>query len=601
MAFIGILRRLRKDATANMMAIGAAAIIPLIGVVGGGVDASRMYLAQSRLQQSCDAATLAARKKLAGGVITDGVIPTDIETQADNFFAANFPAGQYGTTNVEYELTAGGETQMNGAASAKVPATLMKVFGYSSLDISVTCSADLNLPNIDVALVLDNSGSMRNSRIEGLKTAVESFYDEVMAAKDDGARVRIALVPYSNTVNVGSLLMAADTDFIKDSHTYQSREAQTTDLGNSTELLPRSTSQLGSSNSSHYHWNANASNHRRDCLAYNGTYTVGDETWTITNATWLPAYWAGWPNNQKAACSASVHKERFTYVYKPIEFDTSDFKAGNSVTTATGTRGANVSSSWDGCIEERKTVQISDYSSIPSSAYDLDIDLVPDSSDPDTQWAPFWPDVTFDRAVPANVTTTSEYDNNYHYDCPAQAYKLQEWPLNGADRNAAFESAVDAMVASGYTMHDIGLIWGARLLSPDGIFASDNATAPNGDTISRHLIFMTDGLMEPGPSAYHAYGDYDMEGRIAGFAADGTWSTTDIAVHHNSRMALLCEAIKNKNITIWTVAFGLPHTTYTQNCATGGATRAFTAANNAQLNNAFKQIAASIAELRLVN
>jgi Flp pilus assembly protein TadG len=162
---LGILKRLRRDATANMMAIGAASIIPLIGVIGGGVDASRMYLAQSRLQQSCDSATLAARKKLAGSVIEDGVIPADIESQADNFFNANFPTGQYGTTDVEYDLTAAGETQMDGAASAKVPATLMRVFGYEDIDIAVTCSADLNLPNIDVVLVLDNSGSMRNSRM----------------------------------------------------------------------------------------------------------------------------------------------------------------------------------------------------------------------------------------------------------------------------------------------------------------------------------------------------------------------------------------------------------------------------------------------------
>lgn len=601
MANQGFLQRLLRDSKANMMAIGAAAIVPLIGVIGGGVDASRMYLAQSRLQQSCDAATLAARKKLAGGVITGGVIPAAIETQADNFFKANFPIGQYGTTDVTYDLTAGGETQMNGAASAKVPATLMRVFGYDEIDIAVTCSADLNLPNIDVMLVLDNSGSMRGTRIQGLKDAVFSFYDEVMAAKADGARVRIGLVPYSNTVNVGSILTSADPDWITDSHTYQSREAQTTDLGTNTELLPRNSSQLGSTNSSQYHWNETSSGHRRDCLAYNGTYTVGGETWTITDATWLPAYWPAWPKNQKAACSANVNKSTFTYVYKPVVFDTSVFKTGSNVTTPTGTRGANVTSRWDGCIEERKTIAISDYSSIPAEAFDLDIDMVPDASDPDTQWAPFWPDVTFDRARPAERTTTSEFPNNYHFDCPVRAYKLQEWPLVGTARDPAFEAAVNSMVASGFTMHDIGMIWGARLLSPDGIFASENAIAPNGDTISRHVIFMTDGLMEPGPSAYHAYGDYDMEGRIAGFAADGTWATTDIAVHHNNRLALMCEAIKNKNITVWSVAFGLPHTSFTQGCATGGAARSFTASNNAQLNAAFKQIAASIAELRLIN
>jgi hypothetical protein len=452
-----------------------------------------------------------------------------------------------------------------------------------------------------------------------------------MAAKDDGARIRIGIVPYSNTVNVGSILTTANPDWIKDSHTYQSREAEVELIGNddgievgdvleeeeSTELLPRQNVQLGSTNSAQYHWDETSRTHKNRCLAYAGTYTVGDETWVISNPVWLVDYWSEWSNNKKAACSADIVKTTYAgeddvreetfrsefeqYVYKPILFDTSNFTAGDIVTTATGVEGADATSSWEGCIEERLTTQISDYSSIPSEAYDMDIDMVPDSSDPDTQWAPFWPDVTFDRAVPDEVSTTDEYENNYHYDCPVQSYKLQEWPLSGDDRDPSFEAAVNSMVASGYTMHDIGLIWGARLLSPDGIFASDNATAPNGDTISRHLIFMTDGQMEPGPSAYHAYGDYDMEGRIAGFAADGTWSTADIAVHHNNRVALLCEAIKNKNITIWSVAFGLAHTTYTENCATGGATRAFTAANNAQLNAAFSQIASSIAELRLVN
>src|SRR3546814_16889703 len=40
------------------------------------------------------------------------------------------------------------------------------------------------------------------------------------------------------------------------------------------------------------------------------------------------------------------------------------------------------------------------------------------------------------------------------------------------------------------------MAWGARLISPTGLFASDNAKAEKNDRpISRHILFMTDGEM----------------------------------------------------------------------------------------------------------
>ncbi len=613
---VGMIGRLRRDMAANVMAIGAAAIIPLVGVVGGGVDASRMYLAKSRLQQACDAATLAARKELQSSTLTNGAVPTNLQTTAGNFFRTNFNPGMYGTTGVQYQLTAGTGTALNGTATASVPTTLMKVFNIPQISISATCSADLSLPNIDVVMVLDNSGSMSGDRLAALKTAVLSFYDELMAAKPAGTRIRIGLVPYANTVNVGSVLTTANVNWIANSHTYQSRVAtfeRVPRVTTTTDLLPREVVQLGSTNSAHYHWNKNnETQFRPQCMAYNGqTYTVGNEIWVVSDVTWDGDYWgADWNNNQKAACRARVVKTSTTetvlqfdeYVYKPIVYDTSQFKLGTAVAANVGSQGASVSSTWGGCIEEASTTVLADdATTIPAAAKDMNIDLVPSSTDATTQWKPLWPKITFDRAIPAEVRTAAEYPNDYEYDCPVRSYKLQEWPRSGTSRNTSFEAAVNNMVASGYTMHDIGMIWAGRFLSPNGIFASDNATAPNGDPITRHVIFMTDGRMEPGPNSYHAYGDYDMEGRVAGFASDGTWSTTDIGVHHSKRLALICDAIKNRNITIWSIAFELPHTDYTRNCATGGSARAFTADDSSELIAQFRQIATSIAELRLVN
>ena len=68
----GSLRRLLRDSAGNALPLMAAALVPLLAMVGGGIDMGRSYLAQSRLQQACDAGVLAARKALGSAVVADG-------------------------------------------------------------------------------------------------------------------------------------------------------------------------------------------------------------------------------------------------------------------------------------------------------------------------------------------------------------------------------------------------------------------------------------------------------------------------------------------------------------------------------------------------
>ena len=620
------LRRLLKDTRANTLAMGAAAIFPLLGAVGGGVDISRAYLVKSRLQQACDSAALAARKKLGADALEAGEVPDNIRAMADNFFEANFPDDMYGSQNVEFSLSASSNTKIDGEASVEVPTTMMGVFGYDEINLSVECSAELNLPNIDVMLVLDTSGSMAGTRIQGLKDAVFAFYDEVMAVKPEEAQLRIGVVPYNAAVNVGTALMDKNADFIADTHTYQSREALFRQVSNddgidegdelssvsTTELLPRNPVQLGDDNEAHYHWNRNSQTHRNNCRDYAGSYDVDGVTWIISNPTWLANYWTGFGNSEKAACRANIRKVTYAgpddvrpptyrnvfdrYEYKPITFDTADFKLGETVATATGTQGAMVNSVWNGCIEERAAIVPTSGTAPVDGAFDLDIALVPDPGDPDTQWKAQWPQITYSRAGAAAEFSTTDRSLRSS-NCPAAAVRLQEWPLSGGGRNAQFESYINGLAASGNTAHDNGMLCGARFVSPTGIFAEENETAENGEPISRHIIFMTDGFMEPGPTVYGTLGNYAMDGRFFGY---GPWtSNTQLAAYQNPRLAAICEQAKNKNITVWTITFGLAQNTWTRACATGPQ-RAYEASSSAALVAAFRSIATSIAELRLV-
>ena len=61
---MNFLTRLRRDTSGNTLAIAAAAMVPLIGIVGGAVDMSRIYIIKTRLQHACDAGALAGRKAM---------------------------------------------------------------------------------------------------------------------------------------------------------------------------------------------------------------------------------------------------------------------------------------------------------------------------------------------------------------------------------------------------------------------------------------------------------------------------------------------------------------------------------------------------------
>jgi hypothetical protein len=235
-------------------------------------------------------------------------------------------------------------------------------------------------------------------------------------------------------------------------------------------------------------------------------------------------------------------------------------------------------------------------SSIPSNAFDLQIDTLPTNAA--TKWRPHWPDIEFKRDG-SYLNTSSRQSGGWNA-CPSEARKLTSY----SDRTTAptgqpssFNAYVDSLVAIGGTYHDTGMIWGARFLSPTGIFASENANAPNGFTISRHIVFMTDGNMAPDAEIYGAWGYQTLDQR------DGT-SGADLKGNHNRRLEILCNAIKSQNITIWVVGFRNESEgalgTELQGCASSS-NHVMMAYDAATLKQKFKDIAKNIGGLRLSN
>lgn len=613
----GFLARLARDTRANTIAIVAAALIPLCGMIGGGFDLSRMYIVKTRLQHACDAGALAGRKSMGGGTwAQQSYMP---RTMAERFFDANIQSDAYGSNTItkSYTESAG---KVTGTASAVLPMTLMKVLGKTTETLTVTCESEMRLPNTDVMFALDVTGSMNckagdtsctnngevpaaDSKIDGLKLAVKCFY-EIVARLDTNAtceggapsggtgsqvQVRFGFVPFAVNANVGRLLPNA---YLVDRANYQTRQFIKMEWNDT--------------------WRGEYYTYRNAQGNCNGQApgNTPDKQWKA-DPTWLNGY--------GNVCLISSRTKVGQWRYGSYELNVSGLKAGGynwnqGFDAQLGNDGATVSIDWPGCIEERQTVKASTYSPIPSGAKDLDINLVPSTGDDTTRWRPSIPQAVYVRAatnpystggisrdeVAASTTNYLRYvDHNFYY-CPTPARKLQTWP-----DSSAFESYVDSFQARGNTYLDIGMIWAARLMSPKGIFASENAFTPDGGEIERHLIYMTDGSAASAPCDYNAYGVPFFDRRQTDDVGNSNECFTQrasLATQINERLSAVCAAVRNENITLWVISFGGGVDTATEtrleNCASPG--RYFKADDSAALQRTFKSIADQISALRLI-
>ena len=135
--------------------------------------------------------------------------------------------------------------------------------------------------------------------------------------------------------------------------------------------------------------------------------------------------------------------------------------------------------------------------------------------------------------ISASTTSSSDPAASPASACPAAAQKLQE--MNASQ----VSTYVDSLFAEGSTYHDIGMIWGARMLSPTGIFASENADVGAVPT-SRHIIFLTDGETAPADIVYGSYGIEPIDGRR--WSQGSAQSLTQVV---EGRTTVACEEAKS--------------------------------------------------------
>ena len=190
-----------RNSFGNVSLLFALLLIPVVFSIALAVDYRRGANMRAKLQDATDLAVIAAvRAKMKNPSLNNEKL-TSIAQDFLNAHTSQIPQFRI----VGFKLTQDTKSgEITASTDATVETNFMRIAGINNLDISVASSAmAAPPPPLELVLVLDNTGSMAGLKLDTLKNAAKKLVDELLDTSEKKSKTKIALVPFSNYVNIG--------------------------------------------------------------------------------------------------------------------------------------------------------------------------------------------------------------------------------------------------------------------------------------------------------------------------------------------------------------------------------------------------------------
>jgi Flp pilus assembly protein TadG len=166
----------------------------LIGLIGITVDFTRAQALQNQMQNAADGAALVAER-------SSNLSMAQRTAAARAFFDAEM-GNSLDAANLTFSVTQLTEGGHQVSVSMPMNLSLARIINGDDWDLAVQSTAEANAsPPIEVALVLDNTGSM-SADMPALRSAAADLVGDLLSL--DGDTVRVSVVPFVAQVNIGN-------------------------------------------------------------------------------------------------------------------------------------------------------------------------------------------------------------------------------------------------------------------------------------------------------------------------------------------------------------------------------------------------------------
>ncbi|MCV2877113.1 pilus assembly protein TadG-related protein [Rhodobacteraceae bacterium XHP0102] len=173
-----------------------AALITMVMMTLGGLalDVIRFEAARSQLQSTMDRAIFAAANSATSSAEVWTVVNQYLETQdLDNF-----------TLTPDYR-NENGLLVVGGRVEQALGTYFLRYFGFPSLTVRAQARVEQNIRSIEISLVIDRSGSMRDSgKLDRVKAATTAFVSDMLSEDTEGNVLSFSVVPYNDRIIAGT-------------------------------------------------------------------------------------------------------------------------------------------------------------------------------------------------------------------------------------------------------------------------------------------------------------------------------------------------------------------------------------------------------------
>ncbi|HUV32257.1 MAG TPA: TadE/TadG family type IV pilus assembly protein, partial [Devosiaceae bacterium] len=187
-----------RDEKGAFATIFGILLIVIVATSGAVVDFVGIQQARTKAQLALDAATLGLQPHIFDWTDAELIAAAEdlvVERVADDNIAIE----------VEMVETNTVEGSLYFRAKLNVPTVFVSLVNVDSMDVRISSQATRAKLELEVVMVLDNSGSMSSySRLTNLKTAANNAIDILFDYQPTQPKIFVGVVPFNFFVNVGA-------------------------------------------------------------------------------------------------------------------------------------------------------------------------------------------------------------------------------------------------------------------------------------------------------------------------------------------------------------------------------------------------------------
>jgi Flp pilus assembly protein TadG len=197
------LKSFLADCKGNIAISFGLLLVPMTIAAGAALDLANANYVRTTLQAAADSAALAGGNQMA-------MDDTKLQELVVSYAKAN---GAPGVIDVVTRVK--GRSKLNEGVfevviEGKLKTSLMALAGISEMDVSVSSTVTVGSRALDLAMVLDVTGSMEQTipsggtRMQALRTAATNLVRIIESEKASYAKLKVGVIPFAEYVNVGT-------------------------------------------------------------------------------------------------------------------------------------------------------------------------------------------------------------------------------------------------------------------------------------------------------------------------------------------------------------------------------------------------------------